>query len=207
MYRDDLSDSLIHLTKGEYAIQNFFSIMRERVLLGGDGFIRDKFRCVCFSEAPITKFPQLLAEKHDSFRYKPYGLMVKKRWLYQRGGRPVIYQDHESYDLLPLSMRHLHVRFRLGGAYDVDYTWEREWRIRADRLEFGPEDVTLVVPTREVSEHLHTMWAEWQDSQAKEGEIEQVEPYPWHQIVLSDLGIEVPDLLEEQKSLREMTSD
>jgi hypothetical protein len=79
-------------------------------------------------------------------RYAPLGVMVDKRWLYERGGRPVIYQSHAEFDELPESKQHLHVRYEPDQG--IDYSWEREWRIKTDSLELDPEQTTIVVPSR-----------------------------------------------------------
>ena len=33
-----------------------------------------------------------------SYRYEPFGIGVKKEWLYEKGGRPVIYSSDEEYE-------------------------------------------------------------------------------------------------------------
>lgn len=45
------------------AAKNPASILSERALRGGSGFINGKHVCVCFSEAPIGKLSQILACK------------------------------------------------------------------------------------------------------------------------------------------------
>jgi hypothetical protein len=83
-------------------------------------------------------------------RYKPFGVMVDKAWLFDRGGRPVIYRPDAEYSLLHETQRFRHVRYEPGS---VDFTWEREWRLRADELELDPSVTTLVVP--------HRAWEKW----------------------------------------------
>jgi hypothetical protein len=113
MTRDDLSNSLIHLTKGERPEQgliNCISILQKGKLLGGKGDIRSGYECVCFSEAPISKIAIFLSDRsHNDIRYRPYGVIVKKDWLYEKGGRPVIYQTENEYHILPEEMRYRHV--------------------------------------------------------------------------------------------------
>ena len=69
--RDDLSDKLVHLTKGvgedpskhrEEALKTLGKILKEKRLLGGTGFIKGSHKCVCFSEAPIGKLSHILAQ-------------------------------------------------------------------------------------------------------------------------------------------------
>lgn len=103
--RDDLSARLVHLTRGDptlTAAVGFFQIVRERRLVGGTTDIRGGYRCVCFSEAPISKLAHLLADPSvQGMRYKPFGVMVDKAWLFAHGGRPVIYQPESEYRIAP----------------------------------------------------------------------------------------------------------
>jgi hypothetical protein len=70
--------------------------------------------------------------------------MVPKTWGFERGGRPVIYQTEEEYHNLPESLRWRHVRFDpLNG---IDFTWEREWRIRIDELVLDISVAVVIVP-------------------------------------------------------------
>lgn len=187
--RDDLSDKLVHLTRGEpnaanpreQAVARLNSVLAQRLLAGGTGYIKGAHRCVCFSEAPIGKLSHLLAENdHRKFKYQPYGVLVDKKWLYRRGGRPVIYGADADYDSLPEAMKYRHVRMEYevphgagAGTYDIDFTWEREWRIKTDALPIAPEEVTIVVPDRPAKD---VFAAQWKDAN-------------WHFIVLSDLGV------------------
>jgi hypothetical protein len=57
MIRGDLSNRLIHLTSGETikdVFQNFLSILSKRRLIANDGKIKGGYKCVCFSEAPLS---------------------------------------------------------------------------------------------------------------------------------------------------------
>jgi hypothetical protein len=182
--RDDVSDKLVHLTKGtsddpqlhpEEAEANLSSILTQKTLLGGRGFIKGSHRCVCFSEAPISKLSHILASRNDrDFKYQPYGVIVSKRWLFEEGGRPVIYGPDRDYKKLPDEMKYRHVRFWLSDEYSVDHTSEREWRIKTNKLKISPEEVTIVVPDRKSK-----------DKFIKLGHTE------WHYIALSDLGVQI----------------
>jgi len=186
--RDDLTNKLVHLTKGtnddrtkhrEDAIRNLQSILCGKQLLGGTGFIKGGYKCVCFSEAPIGKLSHLLAEKDQGvFKYQPYGVMVDKTWLYRLGGRPVIYGPELDFSKLPDEMKYRHVRFWLGQDYTIDHTWEREWRIKIDALPITPDDVTIVVP----------------DRITKDVFAEQFKDDNWHFMVLNDLGVSIDAL-------------
>ncbi|WP_291982581.1 hypothetical protein [Candidatus Accumulibacter sp. ACC005] len=199
MIRDDLSNKLIHFTRGptrEAAAQIFMKIVKEGKLRGGTGCIRDGWRCVCFTEAPIAKLSAILASPgaHGS-RYEPYGVMVDKTWLFQQGGRPVIYQAHDEYDLLPEELKYRHVRYEPHER--VDFSWEREWRIRANELILDPNEVTLVVPQRVIKDVLiDSRYSDIANQHAASGSMPEIalSPYPWHFIVLSDLGVPIESL-------------
>ena len=187
MIRDDLSQKLIHLTRGDSpdpakakgeAVDRFEAIVNQRRILGGSGCIKGRFSCICFSEAPISKLSYILAAPSiHRIRYAPYGVMVEKKWLYQRGGRPVIYGPDADFEKLPLEMRYRHVQFDLTRAYPIDFTWEREWRLHAAELILDPSQVTLVVADRAVIEVFSN------DVRSE-----------WHFVALSDLGVSVEPL-------------
>src|SRR5690349_11592375 len=99
MIRGDLSNRVVHLTRGdtpEQATASFESILREGALRGANGFIRGGYNCVCFSEAPLGVIAHALGlPAGQGMRYAPFGVIVGKRWLFEQGGRPVIYQSEE----------------------------------------------------------------------------------------------------------------
>lgn len=124
MIRDDISDKLVHLTRGEpdqLAAENFLSIMNEKTIRGGIGEIKGQHRCVCFSEAPLQKLASILStDTVRGFRYMPFGVMVSKQWLFEKGGRPVIYQTDKEYKHLPENLQYRHVRYE--PSKDIDFT-------------------------------------------------------------------------------------
>lgn len=197
MIRDDIGSRLVHLTKGEpdqVAANTFLAIVKDRKLRGGTGCIKGGYQCVCFSEAPVSKLSQILANPMaHGMRYKPFGVMVEKQWLFERGGRPVIYQSDSEYELLHETQRFRHVRYE---PATVDFTWEREWRIHTSELELDPAQTTLVVPNR--------AWEKWAQDQhiamlsrramVLHGFIgpRSVSDFPWHFMVIEDLGVEIP---------------
>ena len=192
MIRGDLSNRLVHLTKGatpQDAASAFVSILRDARLRGSSGHIRGGFNCVCFSEAPLGTLTHVLAlPGPGGMRYAPFGVMVSKKWLFRQGGRPVIYQAHDEYDLLHESQRFRHVRYE--PDRDVDHTWEREWRIQTDGFALDPAETTFVVPTRAWERRFHAEHAEEAGMLAYGFDLPIVEPIPWHFVVLEDLGVE-----------------
>ena len=195
MERDDLSNKLIHFTKGEpeEAVANIRSILKQSKLIGGSGFIKGGYRCVCFTESPIGKFPHLFSDENPlKFPYAPFGIMVDKKWLWERGGRPVIYQSDEEYKLLHEQQRWRHKIYDpLGG---VDFTWEREWRINVDELVLDPSKATVIVPNRFYIEKIkktHSNQIQVAVINLGEEAAGFVKPLPWHFIALEDLGVKV----------------
>lgn len=201
MIRDDLSDKLIHLIRGdsiEEAFSKFQSILNEGRLRGGTGYIKGGYRCVCFTETPISKLGYVLANPDvANMRYRPMGIMLDKKWVFEQGGRPVIYQPTSDYEKLPEDLRYRHVCLELDRpGKPVDLTWEREWRLHKDELPLPPESTTVILPKRYwrdvlIELHMHAIQENVQ-VQGKEAALAVV-PYPWHVIVLEDLGIPIPD--------------
>lgn len=198
--RPDLSSKLIHLVKAnppkpdtmESAFNNFWEILDGRHLKGGNGMILGGHSCVCFTETPLPQLVLSLAQrKFNRFKYRPLGFMFDKNWAFARGARPAIYQPKDEYDLLPTSIQYRHVTY--DPSDNTDFTWEREWRMATIKLDFSPEDVTLLVPNRHwfnvlLDRHVD----EVREKVGTEG-ASAVVRYPWHVVALSDLGIDVPD--------------
>lgn len=84
--------------------------------------------------------------KRGETRYSMCGIVVPKQWLFELGGRPVIYQTDEEYFGLPEEYRWRHVRFDPPNG--VDFTWEREWRIQTDESPFDTSIAEVIVPYR-----------------------------------------------------------
>jgi hypothetical protein len=149
MPRNDISDYLIHFTKGtsqNEAFENLCSIATERCLRGNVNHIKGEYRCICFSEAPLTALSNGLVNPNYYSKYSPFGVMVPKRWLYAQGGRPIIYQSDNEFYELPEAIRWRHVRYEPASSNPIDFTWEREWRVQCPYLHIAPEIARLIVP-------------------------------------------------------------
>ena len=165
--RSDISNYLIHFTKGEdmvHAFENFISIISSRSLNGGTGMIRGGHTCVCFSEAPLSAIHHGLVNENFYSNYSPFGIMVEKKWLYNQGGRPVIYQKSEEYEMLSDQQSWRHVTLDLTKDDPIDFTWEREWRIKTNSLSINEENSSLILPNNEWANNLgeHFEWDERQ---------------------------------------------
>lgn len=186
--RRDLSAKVIHFTKGEQAFDTLRSIIDEARLIGNNGMIRGGYRCVCFTEAPLPR----------GARYSQFGLMFDKSWIFARGGRPVIYQSESEFVDLPEHVRWRHVRYELGGDVPVDFTWEREWRIRCDELRFSPLEATIVVPSSNWLRTLVNMhgwrqdWIVQQYATALDAKIAELarEDFYWNVVSLTEFNHE-----------------
>ncbi|MBV9154659.1 MAG: hypothetical protein JO097_00220, partial [Acidobacteriaceae bacterium] len=150
--RADISDKLIHFTKGNSwkdAFGTLRKIMSERRLLSGNYRIRGGYDCVCFTEAPLKAFADRFFAQLAPSRYAPFGLMFNKSFVFAAGGRPVIYEPESEFMVLPEEIRWRHVRYEPTSEDPVDFTWEREWRIRCEEFPFSTADAVIILPNGE----------------------------------------------------------
>jgi len=109
--------------------------------------------CVCFTEAPIQEFNsifslvEIASSQEERPRYEPYGIAVSKTWLFEKGGRPVIYDHPDALNDFPKSLKYRFVPY--DPIQGIDFIWEREWRIKTDFLILDPKATLVVVPTSE----------------------------------------------------------
>jgi hypothetical protein len=127
------------------AFNRLNTILNERCIRGCNNKIRGGFNCVCFTEAPIENLKSGLINPEYFTRYAPFGIMVPKQWLFSQGGRPVVYESESEYDLLSDSHKWRHVRYEPNNEPPIDFTWEREWRIKTDSLSLDPTMAMVVV--------------------------------------------------------------
>jgi len=159
--RTDICDYLIHFTKndpvtGNSGFEKLQIIMTTGFLIGSSNLIRNSYKCVCFSEVPLEQMPGGLVNPDYYSRYSPFGIMVGKKWLYEQGGRPVIYEHDSEFEMLPETHRWRHVRYEPG---EIDFTWEREWRVRIERLAIDPSVAAIVVPDMSWAQALYDLHA------------------------------------------------
>lgn len=135
--RPDFSNALVHLTRGKEDEFGFITepfdvlkqILQDRKIIGSgnEGYVRGNNRAVCFSETPIANVRYIVESRPE--RYSCYGIMITKEQAFRCGGRPVIYLPVDESNWIPEDEYWRHVRFEYGR---VDFTWEREWRIKGD---------------------------------------------------------------------------
>jgi len=195
MIRNDLSERLIHLTRdldGISGEDRFLKIVNSKQIIGSSINIKGGYKCICFSEAPISALGQIIAKKDPDIHYSPYGFMFSKDYLFKVGARPVIYQPDEEYGLLNEELKYRHVKFDLSKEKKVDWSWEREWRLKSEFLPITPSDVTLIIPTRKIEEKMKNKNQEENLTMAV-SEIPIAYRLDWHFIVLEDLGYNFHD--------------
>lgn len=178
--RRDIASIAIHWTKTKIAVSddNFIStepqpektaldilydILKASCLLGNNGYIKGGHKCVCFTEAPLTEMVAMFAiaaldTNEYSLKYKPFGVGVSKEWLFNKGGRPVIYQPDNEYDQLPEYFQWRHCRYE---PPKIDFTWEREWRISVEKLEICSSQTWIFVPTSEIAQNIAVKFPKW----------------------------------------------
>lgn len=160
-YRVDLSSRVTHLTKGgtdDEAFDNLINILKERRIRGSNtssSFINGKIPAVCLQEAPLIAIAEnlqyeekLRKEENHKIRYLGFGIIFQKHFIYQKNGRPVIYDDtNQAKEYLPESERWRIVRLDLSDKkHIIDWTHEREWRVPEELL-FDYSQCEIIVPS------------------------------------------------------------
>ena len=189
--RRDISDNLIHFTSGEgeeEAYQRLCNIMKEGRILATSEKIKGRYKCVCFTEAPLISLRDGLVNPDAYSRYFPFGIIFEKLRIFKLGGRPVIYQPVAEFEGLSTDYRWRHVTYEPNRDEPIDFTWEREWRIKCGALCFDPSCAGIVVQDedweqRMISEHeteQDFMVSQYNEMLDDEMLAEQYrEPFPW----------------------------
>lgn len=166
-YRTDISGFVYHLTKsirnndGEVtmsATERLIKIIEERKLNGSStqsGFITGNRKAVCFQDAPLSGVIQNVVHERefkkelgDKVRYVGVGLAFPKSYIFQQGGRPVMYEGKETAKkILPKDEWWRIVDFSLMDKENIiDWTHEREWRLPADEFHFDLSRAIVLLP-------------------------------------------------------------
>ena len=153
-HRTDISMGLVHLTKGNKELNSLailMKILEEKTILGSTnkivdghqrGFICGNDPVVCFQDVPLQSlseniyWEQQLRDQTPGapIRYAPFGLRFDKRYVFRNGGRPVIYENTTTAkNFLPEDEYWRIVKLDLENDDNIiDWTHEREWRIKGD---------------------------------------------------------------------------
>lgn len=155
--RPDLSNRLIHFTKGktdEDAFNNLCSIIIEKMIQSTKS-ITMKDYVVCLTETPLNIIIEHgFVNYTDYTNYKKFGIMFMKRDIYKYfEGRPALYMEESCHHKLADDIKWRYTKFEPTFDYNqnpkkgvVDFSWEREWRVKGDLYlsECNDEYIVLV---------------------------------------------------------------
>ncbi|MDQ1351948.1 MAG: hypothetical protein QG657_2254 [Acidobacteriota bacterium] len=169
-------------------------ILWDGYLLGSSTWTHGE-NCICFTEAPIHEFNSIFSlvaiasSESERPRYEPYGVAVTKRWLFAQGGRPVIYDHPDALATIPTEQRYRFVAY--DPTREIDFTWEREWRYRGDRLFINPKETLVVVPTADEAFEIAYELADMEADYDRDGNLEGAYHVPrWLTVSLDIFGFE-----------------
>ncbi len=148
-----LDESLLEMKPAvDSTLASLIRILELKRLVATNHLRRTRISTVCFSECPL---PQLLSmrrfEQHKSqWDWEPYGILVNRGWLSERGASPVKYLPAQEMNSLSED-ESVFAQPSGDSGSGRNWTVEREWRIRDDlRLAHLPFSKGLVfVPTIE----------------------------------------------------------
>lgn len=164
--RSDMTGYLTHLTKAQVGLsplESLIKIITEKRLLGSGskGYISGSDKVVCFQDMPIynvaqNAFYEFWGEvnegewrtKQGIEKYSPYGVTFPKKYVWSRGGRPVIYDKSDDAKIyMPKSEYWRIVDLNLDKENDhiVDWMYEREWRVKSTEFEFELSSIYVLL--------------------------------------------------------------
>lgn len=147
--REDLSEYLFHFSSGASAPQILEQIIKDNAI------IDVKSRGVlCFTEAPLTSLPEMFKvfEQFPNPMYAPYGIAVRKQYLFSKGARPVIYGSIDEESELGDKFKWRFVEYKPNVK---DFTWLREWRLKGHKIELDSENFFIITKTEaELYDHM-----------------------------------------------------
>lgn len=159
--RNDITLKLTHLTKEkdiEDTFANLLKILEEKKLKGSTtetGYIIGDTPAVCLQEAPLDAIAEnlqyekeLRKDTNQFARYRAFGIRFNKCFIYENGGRPVIYESKDLMkEMLPIDQYWRMVNFDLSNKdHMLDWSHEREWRVPGD-LNFRYTDIEVLLPS------------------------------------------------------------
>ncbi|WP_461481441.1 hypothetical protein [Porticoccus sp.] len=174
--RIDLTHRVVHLVRAEtdeQALEVLFQIAYDEFLSGTNRAVIGGSRVICFSEAPESEFIK------EKYHFRPFGVSVSKKWLFNQNGRPVIYQPKSEHCFIDPSMHWKIVSYSPTEDEWVDWSWQREWRIQADRLELPSDEAVFLVPSEAWKEKLEGLYIQEEEYRAMcESLCLDLYPYP-----------------------------
>lgn len=167
--RSDMGARLTHLTRGESdktAFDNLISILEDKRINGSTtqtGFICGDTPAVCLQETPLSAIAEFMYNSplETKPKYEAYGLRFSKKFVYNKGGRPVIYGETEKLkSMLPTEEYWRIVKLEISDFEKViDWTHEREWRV-PNELCFEYKNIDIIVKNSTERERLISYFEE-----------------------------------------------
>jgi hypothetical protein len=143
------SAMLTHFTRASTAasaIDNLVAILRDGVIRGGRRMVRGGGEAVCLFDVPLGQLDRILARRNRR-RYEPVGIAVERRYAFRMGARPVVYLPwREARAVIAPAEFWRVVNLEYDRNPPVDWTFEREWRLRGD-LPLDPSCCAALVET------------------------------------------------------------
>lgn len=160
-YRSDFTCRVTHLTRrtdDKTTFDVLCDILDSKTILGSDynGYVRHGNIAVCFQDIPLHSLTEniryeerqrCLSAQDDKtkFRYEAFGLRFNKGQLFAKGGRPAIYGTEDELNNMPENEQWRCVQFDLSNSKNiVDWTHEREWRVKGN-MHFEYSEIEVIV--------------------------------------------------------------
>lgn len=167
--RTDITSYLFHFVNRDAVPADTLRAILKCGYIRGGIYPPAETKTVCFTEAPLADVVREdgILDSHSYQRLSLWGIGFKKKFIFESGGLPVIYQPRTRLLDIHPDARWRHVDFDLETG--TDYTWQREWRVPSEEFHFESEDTVLVVPS--VEEFVDQLWEVSIDVEDDHGEI------------------------------------
>ena len=136
-------------------------MLEEQRIRASSAGIRGGVPIVSFSASPPGELLRLRTYRRHRTRwdYEPYGLCIRRTALERLGARPVCYGDDLLWDRLSDADRPwFQKQFTTTNSERIDWSHEREWRVRGDvsLVGFDVTDAVVFVPSETLASDLQT---------------------------------------------------
>jgi hypothetical protein len=152
---------LTHFTRASRdgnALDNLVAILRDKIIRGSARMVRGRSPAVCLFDAPLAELSRLLV-RGNRRRYEPFGIALERRYAFKMGARPVVYMPWmEAQRIMPAEETWRVVNVDLERTPPVDWTFEREWRVRGD-LKLPPQGAVALVETWRDADEIYERFA------------------------------------------------